>query len=214
MALSSTTIITLMAGLDTLVAKSLKDVVKDNLGNATFEKIEARLFERNGLSFTQAVEDFEKLDHVLRELFGGGAEGIERKMIDKIVLLEKSRCDEKKWITMEDSRLVELLLKSLGDEDKKNIINSVMNESRIISDILETSNIPQTSGYRKENSLIDDGLLTPQGYTTTHDGKEVTKYRAIFENIVISIEKNKIVVKVQPTQESLQQSYIMQIVCS
>ena len=203
-----------MTGLDTLIAKSLKDIVKDNLGNATFDRIEKRLFERHGIGFTQAAEDFGKLDHVLREFFGGGAEGIEKKIIDKIVLLEESKRNEKKWITLEDSRLVELMLKSLGDEDKKNIINAVINEPMIISDILEINKIPQTSGYRKVNSLIDDGLLIPQGYVTTHDGKRVTKYRAIFENIVISIEKNKIIVKVQPTQESLKESHIMQIVCS
>jgi len=203
-----------MTGLDLLIAKSLKDIVKDNLGNATFDRIEKRLFERHGIGFTQAVEDFGKLDHVLREFFGGGAEGIERKIIEKIVVLEKSKHDEQKWITLEDSRLVELMLKSLGDEDKKNIINAVIGESKIISDILEISKIPQTSGYRKINSLIDDGMLIPQGFVTTHDGKRVTKYRAIFENIVISLEKNRIVVKVQPTQESLKNSHIMQIVCS
>lgn len=203
-----------MTGLDSLIAKSLKDIVKDNLGNATYERIEQRLFERHGIGFTQAVEDFGKLDHVLREFFGGGAAGIERKIIDKIVILEKSKREEKKWITLEDSRLIELMLKSLGDEDKKNIINAVIGEPKIISDILEISKIPQTSGYRKINSLIDDGILIPEGFVTTHDGKRVTKYRSIFENIVISLEKNKIVVKVQPTQESLKESHVMQIVCS
>lgn len=203
-----------MSGLDALIAKSLKLIVKDNLGDVTFEKIENRLFEKYGIGFTQAVEDFTKLDFVLREFFGGGAEGIEKKILDKIVVMEKAKDAEKQWITLEDSRLMELILRSLGDEDKKNIINTVMGEPKIISDILETSNIPQTSGYRKVNSLIDDGMLLPKGYVTTHDGKKVTKYQAIFENVSISIEKNKIVVKILPTKESVDESRIMQIVCS
>ena len=203
-----------MSGLDALIAKSLKDIVKDNLGNATFERIEQRLFERHGIGFTQAVQDFGKLDLVLREFFGGGAVGIEKKILEKIVILEESQRNEKKWITLEDSRLIELMLKSLGDEDKKNLIYAAIGEPRIISDMLEISNIPQTSGYRKVNALIDDGILVPQGYVTTHDGKRVTKYKAIFDNISISIEKNKISVKVQPTQESIKDSHIMQIVCS
>jgi len=203
-----------MSGLDALIAKSLKDIVKDNLGNATFERIEQRLFERHGIGFTQAVQDFGKLDLVLREFFGGGAVGIEKKILEKIVILEESQRNEKKWITLEDSKLVELMLKSLGDEDKKNLIYAAIGEPRIISDMLEISNIPQTSGYRKVNALIDDGILVPQGYVTTHDGKRVTKYKAIFDNISISIEKNKISVKVQPTQESIKDSHIMQIVCS
>lgn len=203
-----------MSGLDALIAKSIKSIVKDNLGDATFERIEKRLFERHGIGFTQAVEDFGKLDGVLREFFGDGAVGIERRIIDKIVILEESKRNEKKWITLEDSRLIELMLRSLGDDDKKNLINSAIGEPLIISDMLERSKIPQTSGYRKINALIDDGILIPQGYVTTHDGKRVTKYKAVFENISISIEKNKIVVKVQPTLESIKNSHIMQIVCT
>ncbi|SRR5690242_13280577 len=203
-----------MSGLDALIAKSIKSIVKDNLGDATFERIEKRLFERHGIGFTQAVEDFGKLDVVLREFFGDGAVGIERRIIDKIVILEESKRNEKKWITLEDSRLIELMLRSLGDDDKKNLINSAIGEPMIISDMLEISKIPQTSGYRKINALIDDGILIPQGYVTTHDGKRVTKYKAVFENISISIEKNKIVVKVQPTLESIKNSHIMQIVCT
>lgn len=203
-----------MSGLDALIAKSIKSIVKDNLGDATFERIEKRLFERHGIGFTQAVEDFGKLDAVLREFFGDGAVGIERRIIDKIVIFEESKRNEKKWITLEDSRLIELMLRSLGDDDKKNLINSAIGEPMIISDMLEISKIPQTSGYRKINALIDDGILIPQGYVTTHDGKRVTKYKAVFENISISIEKNKIVVKVQPTLESIKNSHIMQIVCT
>ena len=203
-----------MSGLDALIAKSQKSIVKDNLGDATFERIEKRLFERHGIGFTQAVEDFGKLDLVLREFFGSGAAGIERQIIEKIVILEESKHNEKKWITLEDPRLIELMLKSLGDEDKKNLINAAIGEPRIISDMLEISKIPQTSGYRKVNALIDDGLLIPQGYVTSYDGKRVTKYKTIFDNISISIEKNKISIKVQPTQESMKDSHIMQIVCS
>jgi hypothetical protein len=203
-----------MSGLDTLIAKSLKDIVKNNLGNTTYDKIEKRLFERHGIGFTQAVEDFGKLDSVLREFFGGGAEGIERQIINKVIIVDETMYHEKKWITLEDSRLIELVLKSLGDEDKKNIINAVINEPMIISDILEISKTPQTSGYRKVNALIDDGILVPRGFVRTHDGKPVTKYKAIFENISISIEKNKVVVKVQPTLESIKDSHVMQIICS
>lgn len=203
-----------LPGIDFLIAKSLKDVVKHSLGDITFTKIEKRLFESYGIGFTQAVEDFGKLDVVLREFFGSGAEGIEKQIMNKILILEESKRNEKKWITLEDSRLIELMLKSLGDDDKKNIINAAMEEPKIISDILKISKIPQTSGYRKINTLIDDGILIQQGHLTTYDGKIVKKYKAIFENVNISIDRNKIIVKVLPTQESLKNSNMMQIMCS
>ncbi|TLX84338.1 MAG: transcriptional regulator [Thaumarchaeota archaeon] len=176
-----------MSGLDALIAKSLESTIRENLGEQTYQKIGQRLFERHGIGFTQAVEDFKKLDAVLRELFGSGAEGLEKKLIEKIIILEESQRKDKKWITIEDQSLTKMILESLGDEDKKNIVNSVIDESRIISDILEISKMPQTSGYRKVNSLIENGILIPHGFATTYDGKKVTKYKSVFENI--SIEK-------------------------
>jgi hypothetical protein len=203
-----------MSGMDTLIAKSLQTIIKENLGDKTYEKMENRLFERHGMGFTQAAYDFKKVDSVFREFFGAGAEGIEKQILEKIVILEGAQKSEKKWVTLEDSRLVELILKSLGDEDKKSILNSVMADSRIISDILETCNIPQTSGYRKVNSLIQEGILVPHGFVETSDGKRVTKYKSVFDNISIEIEKNKVVVKVEPTLESMKESHMMQIICS
>ena len=202
----------LMSGLDTLIAKSLGTVIKDNLGEKTYQKIETRIFEKHGVVFSQAIQNFKMFDSVLREFFGSGALGIEKQILDKIVTLEEKKQQEKNWITIEDPTLVKLILQSIGDEDKKNIINAVIEESRIISDILQVSNIPQTSGYRKINSLIDDGMLIPHGFTTTHDGKRVTKYKSVFQNIGIEIEKNKVEVKVLPTQESMEESMILQLV--
>ena len=113
---------------------------------------------------------------------------------------------EKKWIALEDQNLIELILKSVGDDHKKDIINSVMNQPLTISDIVEISKIPHTSGYRKVKSLIDDGLLIPREYVTAHDGKRIAKYQAVFETILIAIEKNKIVLCILASQEFLNKS--------
>ena len=103
---------------------------------------------------------------------------------------------DKSWVTLEDLRLVEIILKSIGDEDKKNIITALIPEPRTISDIIRITKIAQTSGYRKINALINEGLLVPHGYFTTTDGKRITKYSAIFDDVNILLEKNKVVVRV------------------
>ena len=107
---------------------------------------------------------------------------------------------DKLWVTLEDPIFVELILRSMGDEDKKNIITCVIPEPRIISDIIKATKVPQTSGYRKINALIKDGLLIPRGYLITSDGKRIVKYTAIFDDINILLEKNKVVVKIHLQQ--------------
>lgn len=201
-----------MSGLDTLIAKSLDCTIKENLGKKTLQKVEDRLFEKYGINLTQSIEDFTKLDSVLREFFGEGAEGLEKQFLENIVTLEETKTQDPNWVAIEDPSLAKLILESFGDEDKKNILNTVLDGSRIISEILETAHIPQTSGYRKINSLIDNGLLTVQGCVTTNDGKKVNKYKSIFENVTISIEKNKVVVKVLLAKESIEKSSVIQVV--
>jgi predicted transcriptional regulator len=124
----------------------------------------------------------------------------EKNSILRMQKLDTPKQVEKHWVTLEDSQLIAIILKSVGDEDKKSIINAVIDKPHTISEILDISITPKTSGYRKINALISDGILIPQGYDTTHDGKRVTKYKAIFDNISILIEKNKVVVKIHTEQ--------------
>ena len=114
---------------------------------------------------------------------------------------------EKRWIALEDSKLVELILRSVGDEDKKEIINIVMNQPHTIAEIVEISKLPQTSGYRKTNSLIDDGILIPREYIIAHDGKRIAKYQTVFETLLIALEKNKVVLCILASQEFMKQSF-------
>ena len=99
-------------------------------------------------------------------------------------------------------------------EDKKKILTAVLDEPHIISEILDICSIPQTSGYRKINSLINDGLLTTKGFITTSDGKRVNKYISVFDNVRINIIKNKVIVKVKLGKDSLNDSTMIQLIRS
>lgn len=71
-----------MPGLDHIISKSLSHIIKENLGVKTIQKIENRLFEKYGISWNQSLEEFEKLDFVLKELFGDvGAKGLEQRFV-------------------------------------------------------------------------------------------------------------------------------------
>ena len=69
-----------MSGLDILLKEVLEKTVRENLGKKPMQKIEKRLFEKFGMSVTQALTDFHKIDSVLREFFGAGADGLEKKI--------------------------------------------------------------------------------------------------------------------------------------
>lgn len=205
-------IILLENSLDNLLAPSLRQSIEVNLGKSTLNKIEQRLMERHGMSIVQAIKDFHKFDSVLREFFGAGADGLETKFLQNIIILKQPKKGSDHWITIHDQTLAKIFLESFADEDKKAIIGSVLNDSLIIADILEHCKVPQTSGYRKINQLIDNGLLISNEYAMSTDGKKIKKYSAIFDNVKMDIERNVVVVKIQLKRSSLHESTILQTV--
>jgi len=199
-------------GLDNLLVNSLRKSIEENLGKETLNKIEQRLLERYGLGLVQAIKDFHKLDSVLREFFGADADRLEQKFLKNIVSIEKSKQSHSNWIQIKDQELSKIFLESFADSDKRLIIGSVMDESLIISDITKKCQIPQTSGYRKINFLINNGLLVSSGFEFTQDGKRVKKYEAIIDNVIMEIVKNSVSVKIKLKKSLLNESSILQTV--
>ncbi len=201
-----------MIGVDGLIAKSLCSAIQENLSEQTIKKLDDRLVEKYGITIRQAAKDFTKLDEILREYFGAGAVGLERKIFDSICTVSKRRNTDEEWMTIRDPKIATAVLDAFGDEDKKKIISVLMIEPHIVSEVLEICNLPQTSGYRKINSMISDGFLTVEGYGTTIDGKRVNKYVSIFENIRIDIIKNSVTVKVKLRTDSIKNSLMMPVI--
>lgn len=201
-----------MTCVDNLLVKSLDVVIRENLSQATLQKIENRLIEKHGINVTQSLSEFDKLDSVLKEFFGAGAAGLEKRILEHVCIIEKSKEKEHEWLILENNLLTKVVLEAFGDDDKKRILTAVIENPKIVSEILEECNIAQTSGYRKINSLISDGLLATDGYITTADGKKVNKYKSVFENVKIDIIKNKITVKVKISKELLVNSTMIPLI--
>jgi len=200
-----------MSGLDLLLSKSLENIIRENLGEKASLKIEERLFEKYGISLTQSIEQFQKIDVVLREFFGAGADGLEKKFIETICKT-KTKAKNKNWFTLDDNTINQTILESYGDDDKTQILNCVTDEPKIISEILTECKIPQTSGYRKINSLIKGGLLVTDGSLVSHDGRHVSKYRSLFDNVRINIIKNKITVDILLDRPDFNDSSVLQVI--
>ena len=110
--------------------------------------------------------------------------------------------DGTKSVIIKDKSIISLILRSYADEDKKKILNVTANKPRIILNIINTCKLPQTSSYRKINSLINNGLLIPDGQIPRKFGKKVTKYISLFENLEINIIKNEINVKAKFSEDA------------
>jgi len=115
------------------------------------------------------------------------------------------------WYVLSDSYINSIILQSFGDPEKKKILESVSVTPKIIADILNDCDLPQTSGYRKINSMIADGLLFKTG-SVIKDNKKINKYVCVFDDLNINIEKSKITINVQLTDSKQKQSSILQTI--
>ncbi|PIW34822.1 MAG: hypothetical protein COW26_05780, partial [Nitrosopumilales archaeon CG15_BIG_FIL_POST_REV_8_21_14_020_33_23] len=104
-----------------------------------------------------------------------------------------------------------IIIQTFGDLEKKKIIESVMNSPKIIYEIIKDCNLPQTSGYRKINVLIDDGFLIPIKFEIK-ENKRIYRYISIFKNLKIDINSNKITVSVQLNELQQKQCSFLQII--
>jgi len=183
-----------MTGVTQLLAKSLEKTMLNNLGETTVRKIQDRLFERYGMSITQSMEEFEKLDSVLREFFGAGAEGLERKFLDSLCSIKSKKDQSQTRFTILEPSIGQSILKAYSDDEASKILNASIGESWTILEMLEKLQIPQTSGYRKVNLLIEDGLLIKDGHMISASGRKTDKYKSLFDNVEIDIKNNKVIV--------------------
>lgn len=199
-----------MVGFDQLIAKSLNKTIREQLGTKTIKKIESRVFEKFGISFGQAIEEFEKLDIVLREFFGKGADGIERNIFES-VFLTKSQKSKNNWYTIKDPQITSTILQAFGDPEKKKILELLSDESKIIADIIKKCDLPQTSGYRKINSLIDEGLLVSTEQVVK-ENKKINKYISVINNVKINIEKSNVSIELQLNEQQQKDSSVVQVI--
>lgn len=200
----------LLNHFDRFLANALKTVIKDELGLRTFKKIEKRIFKKYGITLINALQNFNEIDAVLREDFGRGADKIEKKFIQHIIGYTKGN-GKKSWITIYDQNLANLILESFGDPEKKKILEHSFQQPNAIMNLLDSCNIPKTSGYRLTNQLIKNGLLVETDSTVTKEGKRVGKYTSLFDQIKIHMGKKFLSVDVLMNPEFLKTSSVVKL---
>ena len=177
-----------MAGIDRLIAASLSSEIKKNLDSNILKKVERELFLQHGMSIKLSIEHFEKFSSLLRKNSNIDVNKFEKECIEKILKIKKS--GEKYSVTIIDLDLKNLILELFGDIESRKIISSLLENEYIIPQILKESKVPKTSGYRKIENLILNGLFIESGKVLS-ESKKISKLQCIFEEIKIDIKKGK-----------------------
>lgn len=183
-----------------LLEKTFSSIIRKSLGEKPLQVIKKRLAEKYGISLYQAVtQHYEKLSDILKENFAeGGASNIEKQFLATIINSQKQTTSESKERIISDYELVKKIMEDLGDTDMMSIINNVMKKPKLVLEILKSCKLPQTSGYRKINKLVDDGLLIMSGYDVGSDGRKIFKYTTSFDSISVLMEGGKAKVNIKP----------------
>jgi hypothetical protein len=130
-----------------ILAPSLRQYIEENLGKTTLDKIEQRLIERHGLGLGQAIKEFSKLDGVLHEIFGAGAQELESKFIQNNIAKPASL---ENWTALKES-LITLIRRSIEENLGKTTLGKI--ESRL----MEKHNISVSQSI-EEFTKFDDVL--------------------------------------------------------
>ena len=114
-----------------------------------------------------------------------------------IKAVKENRHITSKWINLEDQPTIQLILETLANPDKIKILNVTLDKPMSVIEILDILEIPQTSGYRKIKSLIENNLLIRSDSFLTSHGSATRKYVSVLEKIKINVDSVKLIVKVK-----------------
>jgi predicted transcriptional regulator len=99
------------------------------------------------------------------------------------------------------SHEVRVVLTALGDNEMRKILDSAMNESKSINEILKDTNITHSTGIRKMKWLLKEGLIILDKFIITPDGKKFSLYHSTLKAVSVKYEDNNVSVEAEPNPD-------------
>jgi hypothetical protein len=195
-----------MGGIDRMIAGNLAIEIKKQLEIDVLKKTERELFLEHGMSIKLSIEHFHKFSNILKKNSTLDFEKFEKYCINKILKVKKR--DEKYLVTIINSDLRDLILELFGDIESRKIISSLLENEYTIPQILKESKVPKTSGYRKIENLILNGLIIESGKVLS-ESKKISKLQCVFQEIKLDIKKEKITITGIVTKKMFEKSTSM-----
>lgn len=196
-----------MQGLDILLTKAIVQSIQDKLDVEKIQNMNKKLETDHGLKFE---EIFNKYDDMRRSLhqFETDLKNIEDSVLRNFLTIDKTIKNDI-LILVRDKHLAEIILKTFADGDKKTILDFTRDQSETVPRILSLCNLPNTSGYRKMNQLIDDGFVVPVGLAESFEGKRAILYKSLIQKIQITINRGSILTAIVVPKEALRSSQVI-----
>ena len=95
---------------------------------------------------------------------------------------------------VKSQRAKKAILTSLADEEMVKILNSIMNSSKSINQIIRETNIAYTTCYRKMNWLLEEGLVILDKIVITSEGKKFSLFHSVLKSINVRYENNDVII--------------------
>ena len=103
----------------------------------------------------------------------------------------------------------EAILNALLDEYSRKIIDSTINKSKSITEIIREQNIPMTSTYRRVKLLVDSKLIKIERSMVTEDGKRYYLYLSSIKNASITYNEGELIVEITPNIKELPEDKLL-----
>ena len=181
-----------MTGIDRLISMSLSQIIKNKLNSDERKNLERKLFSEHGMSIKLSIEHFHKFSKTLKNISNINIKKFENECINEIIKIKKIDGDYS--IKIIDQKIKNLILESCGDAETRSILICLFDNELTIPQILKESGVPKTSGYRKIENLIINGLILESGKILS-ESKRISKYRCVFDEIKVGMKKNDIMIQ-------------------
>ena len=195
-----------MSGIDRLISSALAIEIKKRMDLDTLKKVERELFLEQGMSIKLSIEHFQKFMNVFHKNSNVDVKKFEKDCLSKIIKVKRK--NEKYVVTIVDQNLTDLILELFSEVETRKIISSLLENEYTIPQVLKESGVPKTSGYRKIENLIINGLIIESGKVLS-ESKKISKLQCVFEEIKLDIKKEKVVVNGIVSQKLFEKSTSM-----